>query len=128
MDGDITVSSIFGRGSTFRFDIPIKSDDLEIDPGTPPLTNPTGLPTVSPAASPLKILELPAQLMNELHAAVQNGEKDRLDELIRNVGNLDRQLGAALKQLAENYDYDALTCLLEDSQRKLLPRSSANDA
>jgi PAS domain S-box-containing protein len=125
MEGDITVNSILGRGSTFRLDIPIRSDDLEIDPGTPPLTIPTGLstelPTMPPAASPLTLLELPAQLMNELHAAVHNGEKDRLDELIRGVCDLDTQVGSALKQLAENYEYDILTCLLEDSQRRLLP-------
>ncbi len=129
MGGDITVTSILGRGSTFRFDIPIESDDIEIDPGMPALTNPTALrtelPAISPVASPLNLLELPLELMNELHAAVQKGEKDRLDELIRGVCALDTQVGAALKQLAENYEYDTLTCLLEDSQRKIIPRSSS---
>jgi len=60
-------------------------------------------------------------LINELHDAVQNGEKDRLDDLIRGAGDFNSQVGAALKQLADNYEYDALTCLLEDSQRELLP-------
>jgi PAS domain S-box-containing protein len=125
MGGDITVTSILGRGSTFRFDIPINSDDLEIDPGLPSLANSaslrTELPAVPPVASPLKLLELPSELMNELHAAVQKGEKDRLDELIRGVCELDTQVGAALKQLADNYEYDTLTRLLEDSQQRLLP-------
>jgi two-component sensor histidine kinase len=124
MGGDITVTSVFGLGSTFRFDIPINSDDLQLDPGSPSLTNPTGLRTeiaaIPPAVSPLN-LKLPVDLINELHDAVQNGEKDRLDELIRGAGDLDRQAGAALKQLADDYEYDALTCLLEDSQRELLP-------
>ena len=66
-------------------------------------------------------MELPAELIDQLHDAVQKGEKDRLDQLIRDVGNLDRQAGAALKQLAENYDYDALSRLLENSKRELLP-------
>ena len=61
------------------------------------------------------------ELINQLQDAVQKGEKDRLDQLIRGVGDLDRQAGAALKQLAENYEYDALTRLLEDSKRELLP-------
>jgi hypothetical protein len=56
-----------------------------------------------------------------LYDAVQKGEKDRLDQLIRGAGDLDRQVGAALKQLAENYEYDALTSLLHDSQRELIP-------
>jgi hypothetical protein len=59
--------------------------------------------------------------MNELHAAVQKGDKDRLDELTRGVCDLDTQVGAALKQLADNYEYDTLTRLLEDSQQRLLP-------
>jgi PAS domain S-box-containing protein len=124
MGGDITVTSVFGLGSTFRFDIPINSDDLQLDPGSPSLTNPTGLRTeiaaIPPAVSPLN-LKLPVDLINELHDAVQNGEKDRLDELIRGAGDLDRQAGAGLKQLADDYEYDALTRLLEDSQRELLP-------
>ena len=66
-------------------------------------------------------MQLPVELINQLHDAVQKGEKDRLDQLIRGAGDLDRQAGAALKQLAENYEYDALTCLLEDSQRELIP-------
>ena len=125
MEGDITVASILGQGSTFRFDIPIKSDDLKIDPGAPSLINAPGLraemAAIPPAFSPLKLMQMPVELINELHDAVQKGEKDRLDQLIRGVGDLDRQAGAALKQLAENYEYDALTRLLEDSKRELLP-------
>jgi PAS domain S-box-containing protein len=124
MGGDLTVKSIFGRGATFRLDIPIKSDDLELDPGRPPLPNATGLRTqmaaIPPTVSKLK-LTLPVELINELQNAVQNGEKGRLDQLIRGAGDLDSQTGAALKQLADNYEYDSLTCLLKDSQRELLP-------
>jgi PAS domain S-box-containing protein len=124
MGGDITVSSTFGRGATFQFDIPVESDDL-LDPGPPALTNATELrtemATPSSAVSPLNLVELPVELIDQLHDAVQKGEKNRLDELIRRVGDLDRRVSAALHQLAENYEYDALTCLLKDSQRELLP-------
>jgi PAS domain S-box-containing protein len=123
MGGDITVTSVLGQGSTFRFDIPIKSDDFEIEPGPPSLINATSTETaaIPPALSPLKLMQLPAELINQLYDAVQKGEKDRLDQLIRGAGDLDRQVGAALKQLAENYEYDALTSLLHDSQRELIP-------
>jgi len=125
MGGDIIVTSVLGEGSTFRFSIPIKSDDLQFDPGPSSLTNATGLRTemaaILPAVSPLKLMELPVELINDLLDTVQKGEKDRLDELIRGLGDLDGQVGAALKQLAENYEYDALICLLEDAKRELLP-------
>jgi hypothetical protein len=77
--------------------------------------------TIPPAVNPLTLMELPVELINGLHDAVQSGEKDRLDELIRGAGDLDTQVGAALKELADNYEYDALTSLLEHSQRELLP-------
>jgi hypothetical protein len=125
MGGDITVTSTRGQGSTFRFDIPIKSDDSEIDPESPSLSNATGLrtelPAMPPVASSLNLRELPVELINQLHAAVQKGEKDLLDELIRGTCDLNRQVGAALKQLADDYEYDTLTGLLEDSQRNFLP-------
>jgi PAS domain S-box-containing protein len=125
MGGDITVQSISGRGSTFRFDIPIKSDDQNIEPGPPSMTNAPGLRTVMaatpPAVRPLKLAELPVELIDKLQDAVQNGEKDRLDELIHDAGDVDKQAGAALQQLADNYEYDLLTRLLEDSQRESLP-------
>jgi PAS domain S-box-containing protein len=125
MGGEITVTSILGEGSTFRFDIPIKSDDLEIDPRSPRLTNAAGLRTettaIPPAVSPLKLRSLPGELINQLQDAVQKGEKDRLDQLIHSVDVLDRQVAAALKKLAENYEYDALSGLLEASKPELLP-------
>jgi PAS domain S-box-containing protein len=132
MGGDLTVASILGEGSTFRFDIPIKSDEAKINPGPLSLTKATSLDTktfaIPPALSPRKLMELPVELIHQLHDAVQKGEKDRLDQLIRGAGDLDIQVGAALKQLAENYEYDALTHLLEDAKRELPPRSTANDA
>jgi PAS domain S-box-containing protein len=127
MGGDITVNSILGEGSTFRFDLPIKADDSQIDPEPSSLANATSLPiemTAIPAAvSPLKLMQLPVELIGQLHDAVQSGEKDLLDQLIQSVGALDSQVGEALKQLAENYEYDALTGLLEDSRTRTLKHS-----
>jgi PAS domain S-box-containing protein len=130
MGGDITVTSIPGQGSIFRFDIPITSQDIEIGAEQSSLTNAMDLGT---AATPSRILavdrrldtsqlmELPVELINQLHEAVQEGDKDRLDQLIKAIRDSDRQLAGALNELAENYEYDALTNLLEDTKRELLP-------
>jgi signal transduction histidine kinase/PleD family two-component response regulator len=51
-------------------------------------------------------------LLEQLRIAVQNGEKDRLDELIAIVAEQDAQSAGALHDLADKYEYDALTRLL----------------
>jgi hypothetical protein len=53
--------------------------------------------------------------LQQLRSAVQDGEKDRLDELIAAVTNRDPQSGQALKGLADKYDYDAQTNLLAEA-------------
>jgi len=58
--------------------------------------------------------KLPLELIGELQEAVGNGEKDRLDQLIGKVGELDKQAARSLRQLADSYDYDALTRLLAE--------------
>ncbi len=124
MGGDLTVTSVVGEGSTFRFDIPLECADFDTDPEPPSLSSTAGLHAemvaIAGAVGPLNFMQLPLQLINQLQDAVQNGEKRRLDELIRDAGDLDRQVGEALQQLADSYEYDALTRLLEDSKRELL--------
>jgi len=46
---------------------------------------------------------LPAELLQQLRSAVQNGEKDRLDELIAVVGEKNPQSAQALRDLADKY-------------------------
>jgi signal transduction histidine kinase/response regulator RpfG family c-di-GMP phosphodiesterase len=55
---------------------------------------------------------LPDELIEQMRSAVQDGQKDRLDELIATAAHRDSQCAAALKDLADNYEYDALTNLL----------------
>jgi DNA-binding response OmpR family regulator len=57
---------------------------------------------------------LPQNVIAELRHAVGNGEKHVLDELIGKIGELDKRAARSLRQLADNYDYDALTQLLEE--------------
>ena len=73
--------------------------------------DPRTAPGPDPKSTPIE--ELPAELAGDLRLAIRNGEKDRLDRLIEQVGERDVALSQALKDLADRYEYDALTNLLE---------------
>jgi CheY-like chemotaxis protein/anti-sigma regulatory factor (Ser/Thr protein kinase) len=70
--------------------------------------------------APLTVVEpescrsLPQELVKELQQAVGNGQKNYLDTLIGKVAQLDKSVASSLRQLADNYDYDALAHLLEE--------------
>jgi PAS domain S-box-containing protein len=140
MGGDITVTSTPGEGSIFRFEIPIDTDEAQagVRPGA--AGSPIGLPTASmsplseemiqqlkpwgasPAyVSPQQLAELPPELILQLQDAVQEGEKERLDQLIREVAEYNQQSAAALHEFADNYEYDALTSLLALTNRESQP-------
>jgi hypothetical protein len=129
MGGDVTVTNSVSGGSIFRFEIPIEADEsvagrahlppdyLYADEGAvPQLDAVMALPLV---VSPEQLAKLPSDLINQLHDAVQEGEKDRLDQLIQRVEQYDKQAAGRLKELAENYEYDALTHLLAETKRRL---------
>jgi CheY-like chemotaxis protein len=60
---------------------------------------------------------MPRELVDELGLAVRNGEKDRLDELIGSITERDASFGRTLQELADQYEYDALTQLLEEAHQ-----------
>jgi len=68
------------------------------------------------APEAVSLAPLPAGLIEELQCAVRDGQKDRLDELIAAVAHRDAQCGRALKDLADQYDYDALNNLLMEAR------------
>ena len=68
--------------------------------------------------SPEQLAVLPLGLISQLQDAVQKGEKGRLDQLIQSVEAYDKHAAGALKHLAENYEYDDLTILFTETQRK----------
>ena len=136
MGGDITVASTPGEGSIFLFEIPIGTDEDQVGVSLDNPGSPIALPTagMSPLSeemihqrmplgppsylSPQQLAELPPALILQLHAAVQEGEKERLDQLIQEVAAYNQQSAAALHEFADNYDYDALTSLLAPANRK----------
>jgi len=69
------------------------------------------------APETITLTGLPAELLEQLRSAVQDGEKDRLDELIGVVANQDAQSAVALQELADKYEYDTLTNLLTEASK-----------
>jgi CheY-like chemotaxis protein len=63
------------------------------------------------------IQELPRELVVSLQLAIRNGETARLNKLIERVGERDAEISQTLKKLADKYDYDSLTHLLEGAQQ-----------
>ena len=56
---------------------------------------------------------LPVEGADEMRRAIFNGENDRVNELIARVPQRDAEFARALQRLADRYEYDALTVLLE---------------
>jgi PAS domain S-box-containing protein len=60
---------------------------------------------------------LPVELAEEMRRAILSGEKFRLDELIGRIPERDTQFAQALQGLANEYEYDTLTQLLDEAAR-----------
>jgi signal transduction histidine kinase/DNA-binding response OmpR family regulator len=69
------------------------------------------------APKAIALTALPADLLLQLLSAIQDGEKDRLDELIATVAIQDSQSAGALRELADKYEYDTLTNLLTEASK-----------
>jgi PAS domain S-box-containing protein len=122
MGGDITVTSSLGQGSIFRFEIPVEPG--EVSAGIAPIAphKLIGLDHGMAAAGSVRseqLAGLPLELINQLQAAVHEGEKDRLDALIQSVQAYDKNAAAGLKNHAENYEYDDLTVLFTETQQRI---------
>jgi hypothetical protein len=66
-----------------------------------------------------KLGRLPQELIEELRNATLSGKKDLMDKLILKACNTGHAESAnALQELADNYEYDALTRTLEEACRR----------
>jgi CheY-like chemotaxis protein len=56
---------------------------------------------------------LPVEWADDMRRAIFNGENDRVNELIARIPRRDAEFARALQRLADRYEYDALTQLLD---------------
>jgi CheY-like chemotaxis protein len=60
---------------------------------------------------------LPVDWADDMRRAIFNGENDRVNDLIGHLPQRDAEFARALQRLADGYEYDALTQLLDRAQR-----------
>jgi CheY-like chemotaxis protein len=73
----------------------------------------------APTLSAERLGQLPLELMEELRNATLSGNKNLMDKLIHKIRETvgHAESAHALQELADNYEYDALTGLLEEACR-----------
>jgi PAS domain S-box-containing protein len=122
MGGDLSVNSEPGKGSIFRFEIPIEASQggrlqAAIPSGETAASREPEVHAATCFISPEQLLQLPSDLIYQLHAAVSAGEKDRLDQLIGQISRYNPPAAEALQQFADSYDYDFLSTLLTETKQ-----------
>ncbi|MBF0558968.1 MAG: hypothetical protein HQL08_09320 [Nitrospirae bacterium] len=134
MDGDITVSSVVGKGSVFRVELFAKADEALEDNG--PLKHVIGLkPRPEPGRIPVvddkeessaiggpsggqkqgSLDRLPVGLLRQMHRATLSGNMDSLNELIEQAESHDVEVAAAIRKLADDFRYETIASWLEQA-------------
>ena len=114
MGGELTASSKVGRGSVFRFEIPVEqASDSDVDEEAPAEVEPVGERAdvktgATSVLAPDALAALPAELVDEMREATNRADLDLLNELINQVAQRDEPLATALRDLASAFEYDAL--------------------
>jgi hypothetical protein len=118
LGGDLSFSRASGGGSLFHFEIPIAAGDdaeranelgTQHDSGKRELED-----TATKGVSSEQLRGIAEDLLERLREAVLMGDKTRMDKLILTIEEEGReQSGRALQKLADAYQYDRLTQLLE---------------
>ena len=106
--GSVTVESVIGQGSSFCVSLPWDGA----------LTAGEALEQIQPAlpAAPQEAAEaehLPAELAEKIRAATINANLDDLLRLAEQAAAVAPRLGARLRELVENFQYDEILALLE---------------
>ena len=67
------------------------------------------------ALTPEMLAVLPATMRKELRSALEELDSERIAALIQQAGEIDAQLGQAMSQLAEYFDYPAILRVLDET-------------
>ena len=92
-----------------------RHQDREEPPHCPASEQPAA--TLHWAPEAVNLTGLPAELLQRMRSAVQDGEKDRLDQLVAEVAKYDSRTAPGLKELVDKYEYDTLTALLAEASK-----------
>ncbi len=75
-------------------------------------------PAIPVALTPAMVSRLPPALRDELKAALEQLDSERIASLVRQAGEIDSSLGAALAHLADYFDYPAILQALDAAAGK----------
>jgi CheY-like chemotaxis protein len=67
-----------------------------------------------PSLTSAALETLPVEWAHDMRRAIFNGEKDLVNELIARIPQRDAEFARGLQRLADRYEYDALTQLLDE--------------
>ena len=112
MGGALSFDSEPGKGTLFRFRVPVERASESFAPSVQPEGRVTQLETESerPVSSKnaLDLSRIPSSILRSVHAAVEEGDIGRVKELVLDVSALDAKAGEGLLLLAQRYDYEGL--------------------
>ncbi|MGL5079605.1 MAG: sensor histidine kinase, partial [Waterburya sp.] len=122
LGGEITVDSVLGQGSTFKFQIPIKIiEPRNIPPVQQPPNKLDSVPekTYQPLSIPTKpitrsdLVNMQTQWLKKLHEAAIAIDSDLILQLIAQIPSLNIDLAQELTRMLKNFEYDEIVELIE---------------
>ena len=129
LGGEITVSSKLGRGSLFKFQIPIKivaKDNFESDRKTIISLPQNNLqPTTNKEINPEDLLIMPAQWREKLAQAAIAIDSEQILQLIDLIPDDKQDLARALTKMLDRFEYDEIIAAIEPTK---LSKNINNDS